>query len=412
MPSENIILTINAGSSSIKLAGFTVAKPIHDNSIQGLHRLFQAEISGIGHDAKFSTTQYNEAGQEESDNYIFPSDNPCLEHEAALSVLLDWVEQEFTLISVVAVGHRIVHGGLLYSAPVLLTDDVIRELEKLIPLAPLHQAYNLAAIERCRDRKPGITQVACFDTAFHRNQPAVARHLPVAREFKNMGVMSYGFHGLSYEYIAKSLPAYAGELANGKIIVAHLGHGVSMCALHHRKSVATTMTFSPLGGLPMATRCGDIDPAIVFYLVQEQGMTLEAIADLLQKQSGLLGVSGISADMRELLASDDPQAAVAIELFVYRINRELGSLTAALGGLDGLIFTAGIGEHSPVLRQLICNKAKWLGVNLDAVANQANDSKISHEDSEVGVWVIPTSEEHMIAEHTAHILGLCAKQEA
>jgi acetate kinase len=274
----------------------------------------------------------------------------------------------------------------------------------LIPLAPLHQPHNLAAIRAVARLAPQLPQVACFDTAFHRTQPFVAQAYALPRVYASSGLRRYGFHGLSYEYIAWVLPMYDPDVATGRVIVAHLGNGASLCAMHNGQSVASTMGFSTLDGLVMGTRCGTLDPGVLLYLL-DLGMNVRELEQLLYHQSGLLGVSGISSDMRTLLSSNDPHAAEAIDLFVYRIGRELGSLAAALGGLDALVLTAGIGEHSPVIRQRVCQAAAWLGVQLDEAANQRNEARISRPDSRVAVWVIPTNEELMIAQHTRRVLG-------
>ena len=269
-------------------------------------------------------------------------------------------------------GHRVVHGGQHYSAPVLIDATVLAELETLVPLAPLHQPHNLATIRVLLETMPSLPQVACFDTAFHRTQPDVAQRFAIPRRFADEGVRHYGFHGLSYEYIASVLPTLEPALADARIIVAHLGSGASLCALHKGRSIATTMGFSPLDGLVMGTRCGNIDPGVLLYLMDRHNMDARALEQLLYHQSGLLGVSGISNDMRTLLASDDPHAQEAIELFVYRVGREIGSLAAALGGLDALVFTGGIGEHSAVIRAKVCHQAAWLGLELDDSANEAD----------------------------------------
>jgi acetate kinase len=327
-----------------------------------------------------------------------------LGHEEALGVLLEWIDHHEKGLTLIAVGHRVVHGGTLFLAPVLVDSLVINQLEQLVPLAPLHQPHNLAAMRSIASMKPGVPQVACFDTAFHCTQPPVARAFALPREVTDLGVKRYGFHGLSYEYIASVLPDYAGALADGRVVVAHLGNGASMCALQGRKSRATTMSFTALDGLPMGTRCGALDPGGLLYLMSERRMDIPALTDLLYHRSGLLGVSGLSSDMRELLASDAPSAAEAIDLFVYCIGRELGSLVAALGGLEVLVFTAGIGEHADHIRARVCQDAQWLGVRLDNEANRAGGPKISTDSSAVSVWVISTDEDLMIARHTSALI--------
>jgi len=282
---------------------------------------------------------------------------------------------------------------------------VVDALEKYVPLAPLHQPHNLAPIRLLLARDPKLPQVACFDTAFHRGQPAVAQAFALPRSITDRGVLRYGFHGLSYEFIAQALPRYDARAAAGKVVVLHLGNGASMCAIADGKSMASTMGFTAADGLPMGTRCGNLDPGVVLYCMDELGMDARAIERLIYQESGLLGVSGISSDMRTLEASDDPRAKEAIDLFVYRIGRELGSLAAALGGLDAIVFTAGIGEHSARLRERVCNEAGWLGIAVDAAANASHGPRISTAASRTGAWVIPTNEELMIARHTRSVLA-------
>jgi acetate kinase len=302
-----------------------------------------------------------------------------------------------------AVGHRVGHGGLRYVEPVRVDDTVLAELETLVPLAPLHQPHNLAPIVALRGRRPELPQVACFDTAFHRTQPAVAQAFALPREYSEQGVRRYGFHGISYEYIASELPRYDPRAAAGRVVVAHLGNGSSLCALRDGRSVATTMGFSSLDGLPMGTRCGALDPGVLLHLLNHYHLDTPALEALLYKGSGLLGVSGVSSDMRALLASTDPRAAAAVDLYVYRIGRELGSLAAALGGLDALVFTAGIGAHAAAVRARVCRDAAWLGLTPDEAANAAGGPRISRAGSTVSAWVIPTDEELMIARHTSRL---------
>jgi acetate kinase len=386
------ILVFNAGSSSIKFAIYTSG-----SGAQSLALLYRGQVDGIGHRARFIVRGADDAS---------PVDEnvTAANHEQALACLLDWIDRHGIGLEFIAAGHRVVHGGVDFRQPVIVTTDVSRQLEALVPLAPLHQPHNLAAMAALGRLKPKLAQVACFDTAFHHTVPLVEQTFALPPELAEGGLRRYGFHGLSYEYISDVLPQYLGSAADGRVIVAHLGHGASMCALHDRKSMATTMTFTPLDGLPMATRCGSIDPAVVLYLMREKGMNTDAVSDLLHHQSGLLGVSGISGDMRDLLASDSPRAAQAIDLFVHRVSRELGSLAAALGGLEALVFTAGIGEHAPSVRARICRNAAWLGVDLDESANTANRSRISAEGSTVSAWVIPTNEELVIARHTQALM--------
>lgn len=393
------ILVVNAGSSSLKFAIY------HTNKAGVLSRInCRGEITGIGHHP-YLTVHNSQGDILEIEDQFLTDIKRTQSPEHAFSVLLDWIAHRLDGLPLTAVGHRVVHGGESYSTPVIVTEAILRELKKFIPLAPLHQPHQLAAIETLIEQQSEIRQVACFDTAFHRNQPLIAQQFALPRALKKKGILKYGFHGLSYEYIASRLPEYLGDLAEARVIVAHLGHGASMCAMKARKSVATTMTFSPLDGLPMGTRCGSIDPAIVFYLMREKGMEVDAVADLLHNQSGLLGVSEISSDMRELLEHDSPQAAEAVDLFVYCAGRELGSLVATLGGIDALVFTAGIGEHSVLIRERICHEATWLGIRIDEAANAAESPRISTMDSQVSAWRIPTNEALIIAEHTVRIIG-------
>ena len=306
---------------------------------------------------------------------------------------------------IVAVGHRVVHGGTDYLAPVRLDRTVIARLEKLNPLAPQHQPHNLRSIRILKEREPQLMQVACFDTAFHRTNPELAQMFAIPLELTAAGVRRYGFHGLSYEYIASVLPTYDRRAAMGRSVVFHLGNGASMCALAAGRSVATSMGFTALEGLPMGTRCGSIDPGVILYLQNEYKMDVRAVENLIYNESGLLGVSGISSDMRTLLATGEPRAKLAIDLFIYRIGRELGSLAAVLGGLDALVFTAGIGENAPLIRERICTNAEWLGAKLENAANDNGGPRISASSSRVTAWVIRTDEELMIARHTHALLA-------
>jgi acetate kinase len=293
-----------------------------------------------------------------------------------------------------------VYGGAMFSAPVRVDDDVMGQLSKLEPLAPLHQPHNLSGIRICAALQPRVPQIVCFDTAFHRTMDSVTRRLGLPRAYEEEGVQRYGFHGLSYEFIAQQLRAIDPDLAKARVIVAHLGNGASLCAMHDGRSVDTTMSFTALDGLLMGTRPGTLDPGAVTYLMRERTMSATEIEDLLYHRSGLLGISGISSDMRRLLASDDSHAREAVDLFVFRAAREIGALVASLGGLDGLVFTAGIGEHAPEIRSRVCARCAWLGVILDERANGAGQIRVSTEASRVRVYVIPTDEERMIAEHT------------
>ena len=391
---EKAILIINAGSSSIKFAVF-----ICDKNKTDVDALYYGVIEGIGNHAHLSIRceRYDTAQIDQS--------VAAQNHDDALQILLSWIEHDAIAVDIVAVGHRVVHGGTFFSSAVIINDEVDFKLEELIPLAPLHQAHSLAAIRTFKQLQPQWLQVACFDTAFHRTMPRVAQSFAIPFALFDEGVRRYGFHGLSYEYVASCLPDLLGAQAHARVIVAHLGHGASMCAMKDLKSITTTMSFTPLDGLPMATRSGVIDPAVLLYLMREKNMSINHVSEMLHHQSGLLGVSGISDDIRELLASDNPHAKQAIDLFVYRITCELGSLAAALGGLDALVFTAGIGENASEIRKWICNQASWLGVELDESANTTGKTRISKEESSVSVWVIPTNEELIIAHHTFALLN-------
>jgi acetate kinase len=387
---QSQILVLNAGSSSIKFAIFEDRQPLH-RTVHGL-------ISGLGGAAAFAAR---------NGHGTLAGNLPAgaLTHEAALGWLFDWLDRGGHAQHLLGAGHRVVHGGIRHDAPIVVDDRIISELDALVPLAPLHQPHNMAAIHALRKLRPALAQVACFDTAFHRSQPAVAQTLPLPRTLTADGLRRYGFHGLSYEYIAGALPQALGAGADGRVIVAHLGNGASLCAMRYRRSIATTMGFSTLDGLVMGTRCGAIDPGVLFYLMHERKMPSAAVEDLLYRQSGLLGISGISNDMRTLLESRDPRAAEAISQFVYRASLETGALAAALEGLDALVFTGGIGEHAAAIRAQICARLGWLGISLDPAANAAHAPRISDTGSPVAVCVIPTDEEAVIAGHTRQLLG-------
>ena len=392
---SDAILVLNAGSSSIKFSVF----PGHERpNRQDI--ICDGECEGIGHRVQF--TAKDRTGALLVDEHLAEGTT----HEEALAELLRWLENHFQDYQLVAAGHRVVHGGSLYTAPVLIDALVTAQLLSLVPLAPLHQPHNLAAIAALAKLHPGLPQIACFDTAFHHTQPEVATVFALPRRLTAEGIRRYGFHGLSYEYIASVLPDILGPAAaDGRVVVAHLGSGASMCAIRERKSVATTMGFTALDGLPMSRRCGNIDPGVVLYLMQDKGMTTADVSNLLYNESGLFGVSGISDDMRTLLASEDPSAKEAIALFVYRIGRELGSMAAALGGIDALVFTAGIGEHAAEIRRRVCEGAAWLGVDLDQSANITGGAMISRTGSRTSAWVIPTDEDLMIARHVWTLLN-------
>lgn len=384
------ILVINAGSSSIKFS----LHPVRDTQQKKLH----GEISGLGTRPLFSASGAKQIATAQS----LPAQVQC--HASALEWLFQWLANGAYATNISGAGHRVVHGGAHYAEPVRIDGNVLANLEELVAMAPLHQPHNLAAIRALAALKPDLPQVACFDTAFHRTQPAIAQAFALPRDITQAGVRRYGFHGLSYEYIAGVLPDYLGTVADGRVVIAHLGNGASLCAMQNRKSIASTMGFTALDGLMMGTRCGALDPGVLLYLLQPQNMPLDALEDLLYRRSGLLGVSGISSDMRELLPSDAPAAREAVALFCYRAARELGSLLAALGGLDALVFTAGIGEYAHQVRKSICEQFAWLGLEIDAQANHAGHSIISTSKSKIRVAVIPTNEEAVIAGHTAQLL--------
>jgi acetate kinase len=385
------ILVLNTGSSSIKFAVFTAASPL-SRSVQGM-------ISGIGMAASFHAS--NAQGPLTG---VLPAG--ALNHESALAWLFDWLDAGGHAQQLLGAGHRVVHGGEQFDAPLVIDAQSLAGLDALSPLAPLHQPHNLAAIKALRKLRPDLAQVACFDTAFHRSQPAIAQTLALPRAMVADGLRRYGFHGLSYEFIAGALPGVLGAAAAGRVIVAHLGNGASLCAMHNRKSVATTMGFSTLDGLVMGTRCGSIDPGVLFYLMREKNMSADAVEDMLYRKSGLLGLSEISNDMRTLLDSDDPRARAAIEQFVYRAALETGALAAALEGIDALVFTGGIGEHAAPVRAMICEKLAWLGIALDPAANAGHAPRISTAASRVSVCIIPTDEEAVIAQHTHRLLQI------
>ena len=392
---KNYLLVINAGSSSIKFA-------IYRKNAPSNHLIADTtgQIEGIGNQPNFTVKDPHGAVLAERKLSV----DEAHDHADAITIIRAWLQDYLADGTLLAVGHRVVHGGQHYSAPVLIDAKVLNDLDNLIPLAPLHQPHNLTAIRAFQEIRPALPQVACFDTAFHRTQPAVAQRFALPRRFFDEGVRHYGFHGLSYEYIVSMLPTLDPALAKARIIAAHLGNGASLCAIHNGHSIATTMGFTPLDGLVMGTRCGSLDPGVLLYLMNQHNMDAQALKQLLYHESGLLGVSGISSDMRTLLASDDPYAKEAIELFVYRVGREIGSLAAALGGLDALVFTGGIGEHSTVIRAKVCQKTAWLGLELDKSANETGSSRISTISSKVPAWVVATNENLMIAQHTLRIV--------
>lgn len=387
------IVVINAGSSSVKFSLF-------DLDGRELRRVLQGQVEGLYTAAHFIAR--SEAGEILQQRH-WPAGSE-LGHQGALEQVQAFIDGQLDGRSLLGVGHRVVHGGPDHARPERVTPDLLSRLQSLIPLAPLHQPHNLAPIRLLLEQSPDLPQVACFDTAFHRSNPEVAQRFALPARLHDAGVRRYGFHGLSYEYIAEALRECDPVAAAGKVVVLHLGNGASMCAIEAGNSIASTMGFTALEGLPMGTRTGSLDPGVLLYLMSHDGMDARSLEQLLYHQSGLLGVSGISSDMRTLLQSDAPGARQAIELYVYRISRELGSLAAALGGLDAIVFTAGIGEHAVPVRQQVCEAAAWLGLRFDPLANAAGQSLLSLPGSPVRAWVLPTNEELMIARHTRDVL--------
>ena len=389
------IVVLNAGSSSLKFS-------LYEASAAALSLMTRGQIEGFGSVPRFEAK--DDQGVVVADEKDI-SCQPTFGHYEAFTYLARWLKAHYgEQMAVAAVGHRITHGGLEFSEPTQIDADTLERLERLAPLAPLHQLHNLEGVRAVSKLRPDLPQIACFDTAFHRGRRAVAERFGLPTELFNRGVKRWGFHGLSYESIAAQFSSVAPQVASGRVIVAHLGSGASLCAMKGHRSIDTTMGFSTLDGLPMATRCGALDPGVMLYLMRQ--MTPEQMETLVYKQSGMLGISGISGDMRMLLASKDPRAAEALEYFVYRVIREIGSLTAAMEGLDALIFTAGIGENSAVIRARICKGLGWLGLGLDSQANNRGDKCISPPGRSPSVWVIRTDEEGMIAAHTMKIVSL------
>ncbi len=386
------IVVLNAGSSSVKFCTFR-----RDGA--ALARELQGQVAGLG-SAPRLVAKRGAAMVAERELSAGP-----MAHAEALGILLDFLRTELHGERIAGVGHRVVHGGLEFMAPTIVDDAILGRLERYVPLAPLHQPHNLAAIRLMLERLPGVPEIACFDTAFHRTIPEVAQLFALPPRFAAAGVRRYGFHGLSYEYIASVLPSIDARAAGGRTVVFHLGNGASMCALDGGRSVATTMGFTAVEGLPMGTRSGTLDPGALLFMLDELGMGVRDVERLLYHESGLLGMSGLSSDMRDLLASGEPAAGLAVDVFVYRARRELGSLAAALGGLDAIVFTAGIGENQPEIRRRICADAGWLGVEIDEAANLRGERRISVPDSRVAAYVLPTDEELMIARHVTTLLG-------
>jgi acetate kinase len=385
---------LNAGSSSIKFSLFVERGAELELDVRG-------QIEGIYTAPHFVAKDRADrlTGEKSWDK------GTELGHAGALDHLAAFIRGELAELRLAGVGHRVVHGGLEYTRPVRIDAGVLAALEKFVPLAPLHQPHNLTPIRLLLERQPELAQVACFDTSFHRTNPEIAQRFALPAELHEAGIRRYGFHGLSYEYIASVLRQFDARAAAGRTVVLHLGNGASMCALEKCKSVASTMGFTAVEGLPMGTRSGSLDPGVILFLMDSRGMDARAVEDLIYNRSGLLGVSGISSDMRTLLASDDARARLAIDLYCYRIRRELGALAAVLGGLDAIVFTAGIGENSAAIRSRVCRDAAWLGVELDAAANAEGGPRVSTAASRVAAWAIPTNEELMIARHTRALLG-------
>ncbi|OGR16711.1 MAG: acetate kinase [Desulfobacterales bacterium GWB2_56_26] len=391
---QNAIVVLNAGSSSIKFSLFVERGDSLEPNVRGL-------FEGIGTAARFVMKAPDGSVKAEKS---WPEENK-LSHEEAFDFIVGHLRSELADNRLIGIGHRVVHGGSVYTRPIRVDQESLKVLDTFSPLAPLHQPHNLLPIRRAMERMPDLPQVACFDTSFHRTQPEVAQMYGLPADLREAGIMRYGFHGLSYEYIASMLPEIDPKAAQGRTIVLHLGNGASMCALLGGQSLAATMGFTAVEGLPMGTRSGSLDPGIILHLIDRHNMDARRIEKLLYKESGLLGISGISSDMRTLLTNDDPRARLAVAYFLYRIRRELGSLAAALGGLDALVFTAGIGENSPAIRSGVCRDAAWLGVEMDEQANVEGRRRISSDSSRVAVYVLPTNEEVMIARHTRRLLN-------
>lgn len=395
------VLIVNAGSSSLKFALFPMTPKLADQP-----RL-SGQVEGIGAEPLMSAKDIS-TGERFTEALSVPTGTDQNgQHRLALEFIFDWINRHTPGVEIVAAGHRMVHGGDHYGAPVVLTPEVVTDLEALIPLAPLHQPHNLRAVKSLFSLMPDVRQVGCFDTAFHRTRLPVAERFPLPRSLFNEGVKRYGFHGLSYEFVSRQLPDLLGEeKARGAIIIAHLGNGASMCALRDGLSRDTSMGFTAVDGLMMGTRTGTLDPGVILYLIEQKGMDAKALSNLIYKQSGLLGVSGLSQDMRDLLESDEDAAREAIELFCYRAACMIGQLSMAAGGLEALVFTGGIGEHAAPIRARIAEWLEWTGLRLYPAANQRHATRIHTKDSKIEVLVVPTNEEWMIGHHAVNVLGL------
>jgi acetate kinase len=387
------LLVVNAGSSSIKFNVYALGAG------NALFLTARGQMDGIGTRPRLRAS--DDRGATLIDKSFTVAEVPDLAD--ATGRVGGWLRERYADANLVAVGHRVAHGGPVYAAPVAVDDAVLKVLEQFVPLAPLHQPHHLRPMRTLAQRYAGLLQVACFDTAFHRGHAAVADRYALPDDLYEDGIRRYGFHGLSYEYVAGRLPDVAPEIAGGAVVVCHLGSGSSMCAIKAGRSVDSTMGFTALDGLPMGTRCGQLDPGVILYLLTEKGWSAKDVEQLLYQRAGLRGLSGISNDVRDLLASADPRARLALDYLVYRVARELGSLAAAMDGIDGLVFTAGIGENSAEIRARVCARAAWLGLRLDPEANRAGGPRISAPDSRVSAWVIPTDEERMIARHTVDV---------
>lgn len=391
----DVIVVVNSGSSSLKFALYPFEANEHGPLVRG-------KVTGIGRNPELNVIMEGEAISPTEPLDDIPKDAT---HEWLITQLLDRLTGRYTNYRPVAVGHRVVHGGREFNAPAIIDSIARDKLQRFIPFAPSHQPHNLNAIDAIVRVAPELRQVACFDTSFHRTQSRTAQLFALPRRFTDQGIIRYGFHGLSYEYIASVLPQHLGKKSKGRVLVAHLGNGASMCAMKECKSVATSMGFTALDGLMMGRRSGSVDAGVILHLIQDQSMSVDEVQHMLYRESGLLGVSGISNNMQDLLESEDPNAIEAVELFCYRAAIELGSLIAAMEGLDVIVFTAGIGENAAKIRRQICSQLAWLGVEVDECANSSNSTFISCKNSEVDVLVIPTDEEAIIAEHTRVLIG-------
>lgn len=389
---ETAVLVINAGSSSIKFSVFRLVDGVMKATING-------QIQGIGSAPRFDA---KDSSKTKIGEHAW--DDPKTSRSVLLGYLLDWLAEKLEGAHLVAAGHRVLHGGTKFRAPVLLTPEIVEELEKLIPLGPLHQPHNLAGVRALMETHPELPQVAIFDTAFHGTNPWQSYSFALPRELSEEGIRRYGFHGTSYEYIASQLPIVDPEMAKGHVVVAHLGSGASLAALHNGVGIDTTMGLTPMDGLVMGTRCGHIDPSVLIYLMRNKGLSVDELEKLLNNKSGLLGMSGISNDMRPLEESDDPRALAAVEMFCHSVAKHTAAMAASMGGFDGLVFTAGIGEHSDIVRRRVCEKLAWLGIKIDQEANLKKARKISTPDSRIPVYIIPTDEERMIVTHTLRVL--------